>query len=116
MRILLTIQGEVIAPRFDLATEILIARAERGELVEPPREILLPGPSGEELCGMVVKESITHLVCGGIEEEHYQYLTWKGVVVLDRVIGTGVLALGRVVAGKLQVGAVLRDKPNGRRG
>ncbi len=116
MRILLTIQGEVVAPRFDLATEVLIARAERGELVEPPREILLPGPSGEELCGMVIKESITHLICGGIEEEHYQYLTWKGVAVLDRVIGTGQLALRRLLDGKLEVGAVLRDKPNGRRG
>jgi predicted Fe-Mo cluster-binding NifX family protein len=116
MRILLTLQGEVIAPRFDLATEILIARAERGELAETPREILLPGPSGEELCGLVIKESITHLVCGGIEEEHYQYLTWKGVVVLDRVIGTGLLALHRVLGGQLQAGAVLRDKPNGRRG
>lgn len=116
MRILLTIQGEVVAPRFDLTTEILIARAERGELVEPPREILLPGPSGEELCGMVIKESITHLICGGIEEEHYQYLTWKGVVVLDRVIGTGQLALRCLLDGKLQAGAVLRDKPSARRG
>lgn len=114
MRILLTLQGEVIAPRFDLATEILLARAERGELVEPPREILLPGPSGEELCGLVVKEGITHLVCGGIEEEHYQYLIWKGVVVLDRVIGTGPQALRQVMDGRLQVGAVLRDKVKGR--
>lgn len=114
MRILLTLQGEVIAPRFDLATEILIARGERGELAEPPREILLPGPSGEELCGMVIKEGVTHLVCGGIEEEHYQYLTWKGVVVLDRVIGTGLLALRRTLAGQLQAGAVLREKANGR--
>ncbi len=116
MRILLTLQGEVVAPRFDLATEILIARAERGELVESPREILLPGPSGEELCGLVIKEGITHLICGGIEEEHYQYLIWKGVVVLDRVIGTGLLALRRALDGKLQIGEVLRDKPNGRLG
>lgn len=114
MRILLTLQGEVVAPRFDLANEILIARGERGELVEPPREILLPGPSGEELCGLVVKEGITHLVCGGIEDEHYQYLIWKGVVVLDRVIGPGLLALRLVLDDKLEAGMVLRDKANGR--
>ncbi|NTV14675.1 MAG: hypothetical protein HGA96_12215 [Desulfobulbaceae bacterium] len=110
MRILMTLQGEAVAPRFDLATEILLARAERGELVEPPREILLPGPSGEELCGLVIKEGITHLICGGIEEEHYQYLVWKGVEVLDRVIGTGPLALRLALDGKLQAGSVLRDK------
>lgn len=114
MRILLTLQGEVVAPRFDLATEVLIARAERGALVEPPREILLPGPSGEELCALVIKEGVTHLVCGGIEEEHYQYLTWKGVVVFDRVIGTGVVALRRAMDGSLLAGAVLREKANGR--
>ena len=116
MRILLTLQGEVIAPRFGLATEILIARVERGELVEQPREILLPGPSGEELCGLVIKEGVTHLVCGGIEEEHYQYLTWKGVVVLDRVIGSGLLALRRLLVGKLGAGAVLRGKTSGGEG
>ena len=93
--LLVPLSDEVVAPRFDLAHEVLIARAAKGRPAGEPRIVLLPGPSAEALCSLVLEERITDVVCGGIEDAHYQYLAWKKVRVVDRVIGRweGVLAL-----------------------
>lgn len=110
MKILLVLQGAWIAPRFDLATEVLVVQTDdQGKLAGEPREILLPGPSAEELCSLILKEGITHVICGGIEEGHYQYLTWKGLKVMDNIIGTGKEVVRHFLArGELDPGTVLR--------
>lgn len=110
MKVLLVLQGAWIAPRFDLATEVVVIQADdQGGPVGEPREILLPGPSAEELCALILKEGVTHVICGGIEEGHYQYLTWKGLQVLDNIIGTGTVVLRRFLAeGRLDPGIVMR--------
>ena len=109
MKILLVLQGAWIAPRFDLATEVLVVQTDdKGSLAGEPREILLPGPSAEELCSLILKEGITHVVCGGIEEGHYQYLTWKGLKVIDNIIGTGKEVVRHFLAkGELDPGTVI---------
>ena len=109
VHLLVPLAAEVVAPRFDLAHEVLIARAAKGRLAGEPRIVLLPGPSAEALCSLVLEERITDLVCGGIEDAHYQYLAWKKVRVLDRVIGRweGVLAL--FLRDALRPGAVVRE-------
>lgn len=105
---MIPIQGDYVAPRFDLATEILIARFEDGTLQEQPRTIIMETPSDEELCQMVVEEHITDMVCGGIEELHYNFLVWKKVNVLDGVIGDWQTALEKTLDGSLAQGAILK--------
>lgn len=107
--LLVPLLGDVVAPRFDLATEVLIARARNGRLAGEPRIVLLPGPSADALCSLVLEEGITDVACGGIEDAHYQYLAWKKVRVVDRVIGgwEGVLRL--FLAGELRPGTVVRE-------
>lgn len=107
--LLVPLLGDVVAPRFDLATEVLIARARNGRLVGEPRIVLLPGPSADALCSLVLEEGISDVACGGIEDAHYQYLAWKKVRVVDRVIGgwEGVLRL--FLAGELRSGTVVRE-------
>jgi len=97
----------MIAPRFDLATEVRIVKVEEGKVVEPTRSLLLPGPSVDELCGLILRENITVLVCGGIENEQYQFLVWKKVKVFDRVIGNIHDSLRLFLAGRLEVGMVV---------
>lgn len=104
---MIPIQGDFVAPRFDLATEILIARYEEGALVGEPRTIIMERPSDEGLCQMIVEEHITVMVCGGIEEMHYNFLVWKKVNVIDGVIGDWQTALEKVIADTLTQGAVL---------
>ncbi|OGR02232.1 MAG: hypothetical protein A2511_05950 [Deltaproteobacteria bacterium RIFOXYD12_FULL_50_9] len=108
MKILLTLRDNDIAPRFDLTSEVLIVDSDHGNVVGNPRNILLPGPSGDELCSLIIKEEISLVVCGGIEEAHFQYLGWKKITVVDRVIGLAADALRLVLAGRLKTGAVLR--------
>lgn len=109
-KLLIPIQGDYVAPRFDLATEILIARFENGEVVGEPKTIIMERASDEVLCQMVVEEHITDLVCGGIEELHYNFLVWKKVKVLDGIIGAWKLALEKALLGRLQQGEILREK------
>lgn len=85
-KILIPVQGEYVAQRFDLATEIIIALVKDGEILEEPRELLMEKPSEEELCNVVISENITDLVCGGIDESHYNFFVWKKVQVFDGVI------------------------------
>jgi predicted Fe-Mo cluster-binding NifX family protein len=51
------------------------------------RVLVLPKSSAEQLCQLILTEEVQTVICGGIEEEYYQYLTWKQVHILDSVIG-----------------------------
>lgn len=105
---MIPIQGDFVAPRFDLAREILIARYEDGVLQGDPRTIIMESPSEEELCQMAVEEHITDMVCGGIDELHYNFLVWKKVNILDAVIGDWQTALEKALEGSLKQGAILK--------
>jgi hypothetical protein len=105
-KMMVLIQGDFVAPRFDLATEILIVRFEKGQVCGEPKIIITERSSEEMLCQMVVEENITNLICGGIEEVHFNFLVWKKVLILDAVIGSWRTALAKGVTGTLQQGEV----------
>lgn len=107
MKVLLAIQGDYIAPRFDLTTEVVIAVVNNGRLQGEPSTLLLSGASGEELCGLIVKEDISTLICGGIEESQYEYLVWKKLKVIDMVVGPCEQALQFYLEGGLEPGTIL---------
>lgn len=112
-KLLIPIQGDIIAPRFDLATEILVAHFADGHLIGEPKIMIMERPSEESLCQMAVEENITDFVCGGIEEVHYKFLVWKKVNALDRVIGGWRIAVEKVIDGTLAVGAIVHEKNDG---
>ena len=107
MKILITISKNHVGPRFDLANEVVIARTRNGQILGEPRIILLPDASPEEICALVIKEDVSVVICGGIEEIHYQYLIWKKVNVIDSIIGPYEQALKLVVSDELEVGTIL---------
>jgi predicted Fe-Mo cluster-binding NifX family protein len=109
-KVLICLYGNEVTPRFDLATEVLIAFIDEDGKVEGERVVVLPQASAERLCHMVLTESIQVVICGGIEEEYYQYLTWKRVKVLDSVIGDCKEVLERLAEGRLQAGDILVDR------
>jgi hypothetical protein len=109
--LLVALAGEVVAPRLDLASEVLLARAGKGRLLGEPRIVLLPGPSADALCSLALEEGVTDVVCGGIEDAHYQYLAWKKVRVTDRVIGRWEGVLRLFLRDELRPGTVVRDAP-----
>lgn len=101
-KILITLYENDVAPRFDLATEVLIVSGDGEE-----RMVVLPRASADQLCHLVITEGIPVVICGGIEESYYQYLTWKRVRVLDSVIGSYPAVLKRFHAGLLEAGDIL---------
>jgi len=109
VKILITIRDSDVAPRFDLTTEVLIVETDGNKATNKPRNILLPGPSADELCSLIIKEGVSLVICGGIEEAHYQYLVWKKITVIDKVIGPASEVLQRAMANELGSGAILRN-------
>jgi predicted Fe-Mo cluster-binding NifX family protein len=107
MKILITTQRDFVAQRFDLATEVIIATVADGDLVDKPRAIIMNRPSPENLCKMIMEEKITVVICGGIEEKYYQFLTWKRIQVIDSIIGDHESALQKALAGELHSGDLL---------
>lgn len=104
---LVPISGDEIAPRFDLASEVVIAAGLEEEGRWEEKIVVLPRASAEQLCELVLAEGAEAVICGGIEEEHYQYLAWKRVEVLDSVIGPWTAALERYRRGELKAGDIL---------
>lgn len=108
-KVFIPLFGEDVSPRFDLATEVLLAEcAADGKLLNE-RVLMLPNPSAQRLCQMILSEAMDVVVCGGIEQEFYDYLTWKQIKVIDNVIGPSRLVLQRLGKGRLVPGAILTD-------
>lgn len=106
-KIMVLIQGDFVAPRFDLAREIYIVRFENGKIIGNPKMIVIERSSDEVLCQMAVEENITKMICGGIEEVHFNFLAWKKIVVLDAVVGSWKTAVEKALAGSLTQGEIL---------
>lgn len=110
-KVLITLKDHCVAPRFDLTAEVLIATVDPDRTIRSKRTFVLSHASAEDLCHLILTEQVGALICGGIEEEYYQYLTWKKVRVLDSVMGPWEQALVRWVDGTLQEGTILYDRP-----
>lgn len=104
-KILIPLFNKEVAPRFDLASEALIVSQD--EKLE--RTIVLPQVSAEKLCHLILTENIQVVICGAIEDEYYQYLTWKKVMVLDSIAGPYGNVLKRYSQNRLQPGDMLAD-------
>lgn len=111
---LIPLFGNDVAPRFDLATEVLIVSDIHRRKESDEKVIVLPQASAEQLCHLILTESIKTVICGGIEEEYYRYLTWKKIRVLDSIIGPWQKALDRLREDNLNQGDILytEDKPD----
>jgi predicted Fe-Mo cluster-binding NifX family protein len=107
---LITIWRDQVAPRFDLTCEVLVATVDSTGEVLHSKTVVLPTVSAEDLCHMILTEGITTVICGGIEEEYFQYLTWKKVKVIDSVIAPYERALESARDGRLEPGAILRGE------
>jgi len=100
-KVLIPLLGDDVAPRFDLAPEALIAVFRPGMGLIEERTIILPEASAESLCHLVLTEKVDMVVCCGIEDEYYQYLTWKKLKVIDSVMGPYNRVLDRVMKGNI---------------
>ncbi|RQD64707.1 MAG: dinitrogenase iron-molybdenum cofactor biosynthesis protein [Desulfonatronovibrio sp. MSAO_Bac4] len=87
IRALVTVHDHNISPRFDHTLEVLIVEKSSDGRIVDRKNLLLSEPSAEEVCNIVQTESVRDVICGGLDEEFYQYLTWKKITVYDNIIG-----------------------------
>ena len=74
-KVLLVLDGNDIAPRFDLALELLIVSLGNDAKPVERRDIVLARPSAEALCRTVTSENVQTVICGGIEKK-YSAVSW----------------------------------------
>ncbi|WP_027721862.1 NifB/NifX family molybdenum-iron cluster-binding protein [Maridesulfovibrio zosterae] len=109
-KILIPLFNDDVAPRFDMATDVtLIKISSDGEIND--RIIVLPQASADDLCALATSNHIDAVICGGIDDEHYQYLVWKGITVFDDVIGPVQQILEVYKIGKLASGTNIYTIP-----
>ncbi len=101
IKVLIPLEGEEVAPRFDLSTEVWVGWVNRAGRVDKSRLLMLTRASAEDLCQLIIEENAEIVICGGIEAEYYDYLTWKKVRVYDSVIANYREALQHLAAGDL---------------
>lgn len=106
-KILIPIFGDDVSPRFDLSAEVYIAAIDDKGEYQDERIVVLPQISAEQLCHLILTENVNIVICGGIEEQYYQYLNWKRIQVFDSVIGPWAQALTRYLENSLQSGDIL---------
>lgn len=108
-KILIPLFENQVAPRFDLATDVLIVFLDKG--LDPPetdeKVIVLANASSEDICKLVVTENAQTVIISGIEESYHQFLTWKRVQVIDNVVGPVDKVIQAYAAGNLKSGDFL---------
>jgi len=106
-KILVTLYRNEVAPRFDLASEVLLVSLDASGREAKRQELVLAHSSADDLCDLILDREVSVVITGGMEEEHYHYLRWKRLIVLDGVAGLAEDALARHLAGQLESGAIL---------
>lgn len=109
-RILIPLMGDYVAPRFDLAPEVLIVTMDDDGRIMEERTLVMPRPSPEALCQLITTERINILVCCGIEDEFYQFLIWKKVQIYDSTVGSYIEVVRRLKQGTLKDNEVLLER------
>jgi len=112
-RVLVTLREQYVAPRFDLTSEVLLADLAADGSLLAQRTVVLPEASAEALCHLVISDGVDEVICGAMEEEYHQYLTWKKVRVLDSIVAEWEDALSAHQAGRLAEGDVLFRRAGG---
>ncbi len=104
---LIPILDNDLAPRFDLASDVLIVSVTRetsamGKIDE--KVVVLDTPSPEAMCRLALAENIQTVICAGIEKEFFDFLEWKGIRVLDDICGPVDAILEAHFMGKISPG------------
>jgi len=106
-KILVTLYRDEVAPRFDLCSEVLLVTVDATGHEVRRQDLVLAHSSADDLCDLILDREVAVVITGGIEEEHYHYLRWKRVEVIDGVAGLSGEALALYLRGELEPGAIL---------
>jgi len=107
VKIMITIRGDFVSPRFDLSSEVIVATYYDGQLLEEPHSIIISDVSAEKICDLALKEKVALVICGGIEDQHFQFLKWKKITIIDAIVGPYADVLQLVMNNVFEPGTIL---------
>lgn len=108
---LITLDLDNVAPRFDLAAEAWLGEVHDGGETRDGKTLVLSAASADELCKLILTEKVDTVVCGAIEDKYFEYLQWKGIEVVDSVIGSLDAVIDALSRDDLAQGAILSESP-----
>jgi predicted Fe-Mo cluster-binding NifX family protein len=106
VKVLVPIHGNDVAPRFDLSTEVWIGLVSRDGMISEDEILVLPHPSAEDMCQLILNQNADVVICGGIEAEYFDYLQWKSIKVFDSVMASCQRAVQAYAHGELSQGFI----------
>ena len=109
-KILVTLYRNEVAPRFDLTGEVLLVTVDADNREVRRQELVLAHSSADDLCDLILDREVAVVITGGMEEEHYHYLRWKRIDVVDSVMGPLERVVASLAAGRLKAGDILYDR------
>jgi hypothetical protein len=109
-KITIPLYFEEVAPRFDLATEVLIVLVSKEKRVEEKKTLVLPRSSADDLCHILISENSSTLICGAIEDEYYEFLKWKKIEIFDSVAGNWSVVFQHWLNNALSSGDILERR------
>ena len=110
--LLVPLLRDTVAPRFDLAVELLLVGLDEDRQETGRQHVMLAHSSADELCDFILRQGVSAVIVGGIAEEYYHYLRWKRVEVLDGVMGPADRAVELFARGQLAAGDILFARSN----
>lgn len=105
----ITLWDQYVAPRFDLAPELLVVSVQEKRTIET-KTVIPACASADENCRLILAEGAKVVVTGGIQRRYFEYLQWKKVQVLDSVMGPWENALRLLEQGVLAPEATLHEQ------
>jgi predicted Fe-Mo cluster-binding NifX family protein len=125
MLVAIPLFGDEVSPRFEYATEVMIADISSGK-VSSLRRLSVPAQGGMEVYSLILSAAPETVVCGGIYPRWQRMFEHKKIAVLWGVIGRAEDALKSYAAGELssnqfvcsgrRVGGSRRRYQRGKRG
>lgn len=106
-KILIPLLDNDLAPRIDMATDVLIVSLMRETTVMGKIEekvLVMDSPSAEAICRLALNQSVHTVICAGIEKEFHDFLEWKGIRVMDDICGPVDVILETFLMGRLEPG------------
>jgi len=112
--LLVPLLRENVAPRFDLAVELLLVGLDEDRRETGRQNVMLAHSSADDLCDFILRQGVSAVIVGGIAEEYYHYLRWKRVEVLDGIMGPANRAVALFAQGRLAAGDILFPREDDR--
>lgn len=106
-KVLVTLELDDVAPRFDFAAEAWLGTIGKGPDAVTGTTLVLSSASADAICKLALTEKVDTIVCGAIEDKYYDYLQWKGIEVLDSVAGPLQAVQKALVTQRLKAGSIL---------